>query len=56
MYKYKHSLTNIEASYIVVLLNGTTYRFVDYIYFYSCPAIGNSLSVTQNVHDFRYRN
>ena len=25
------------------------------LYFYSCPALGNSLSVPQNVHDFRYR-
>ena len=25
-------------------------------YFYSCPALGNFLSVAQKVHDFRYRN
>ena len=40
--------------------NGTNCRFVDYkyrkcghyIYFHSCPDIGNSLSVSQKVHDF----
>ena len=58
MCKYKHSLRKIETSYIVAFLNGTNCRFVDYksgIYFYSCPALGNSLSVPQKVHDFRYR-
>ena len=32
MCKYKHSLTKIETSYIVVLLNGINYRFVEYKY------------------------
>ena len=32
MYKYKHSLTKIETSHIVALLNGTNCRFVDYKY------------------------
>ena len=56
MCKYKHSLTKIETSYTVALLDGTKCRFVDHkspqilkmwtLYFYSCPAIGNSLSMT----------
>ena len=25
------------------------------VYFYPCPALGNFLSVTEKVHDFRYR-
>ena len=52
MYKYKSSLTKIEAFYINDLLNGINRRFVD---LYSCPAIGNYMSVTQKVHDVRYR-
>ena len=65
MCKYKHSLTKIETSCIVALLNGTNCRFVDYVqilkmwtlYFHSCPAVGNSrsFSVTQKVHDFQDR-
>ena len=63
MCKYRHSLTKVETSYILSFLNGTNCRFVDYteilkiwaLYFYSCPALGNSLSVAQKVHDFRYR-
>ena len=60
MCKYKHSLT--KTSSIVALLNGTNGGFVDYkywkcgqLYFYSCPAMGNSLSVTKKVNDFQYR-
>ena len=56
MCKYKHSLTKIETPHIVTFSNGTNCRFVDRqilkiwnIYFYSCPALGNSLSVAQNV-------
>ena len=32
MYKYKHSLTKTDTSYIVPLLNGTNCGFVDYKY------------------------
>ena len=59
MCKYKHSLTKIETSYMVAVLNGTNCRFrrlqilkIWTLYFYSCPALGNSLSVPQKVHDF----
>ena len=34
MCKYKYSLTKIETSYIVALLNGTNSRFIDYKYEY----------------------
>ena len=60
MCKYKHLLTKIETSDIAALLNGTNCQFVRpqtrklwTPYFYSCPSMGNSLSVTQKVHDFR---
>ena len=49
MRNYKHSLTKIETSYIVVILNGTNYRFVNYKY---GKCMGNSFSVTQKVHYF----
>ena len=32
MFKYKHSLMKIKASYIVALLNGTNCRFAEYKY------------------------
>ena len=56
--QYKHSLAKIETPCIVVLSNGTDCRFVDYKYYckcgnyiFSCPGGGNSLSVTQKVHN-----
>ena len=62
MYKYKPLLTKIEISHIVALLYCTItlpicrlqILKVWTLYCYSFPAIGNSLSVTQKVHDFRY--
>ena len=62
MCKYKHSLTKIETSYIVAFLNGTNMPIcrlqilkIWTLYFYSCSALGNSLSVARKVNDFRYR-
>ena len=62
MCRYKHSMTKIETSYVVALLNGKKLPICRLqilkmltLYFYSCLVMGNSLSVTQKVHDFRYR-
>ena len=61
MCKYKPSLTKTETSYMFALLKGSNCRFVDYkkqkmwtLYFYSCPAIDNSLSVSQRFMIFKY--
>ena len=64
MCKYKPQLAKTETPHIVAFLNGTNCSFVDFTiilemwtqYFYSCLAMGNSLSVTQKLHDFRHIN
>ena len=56
-------VTTVKTSYIVAFFNGTNRRFVfvfvDYKYWksghYTFILVGNSLSVAQKVHDFRYR-
>ena len=62
MCKYKLSLTKIETSHMVALLNGTILQICILqllkmwtLYFYSCPVVGNSLSVTQKIHHFQDR-
>ena len=60
---YKHSLRKIEISYIVAFSKDTIklpiYKLhvlnISTPYFYSSPALDNSSSVVQKVHDFRYR-
>ena len=54
MCKYKHSLTKIETSYIVAFFERYELPIcrvqilkIWTMYFYSCPAFGNSLSVAE---------
>ena len=54
MHKHKHSQTKIEISYIVAFLNDTNCRVVDGLQILKIWTLGNSLSVTQKVHDSRY--
>ena len=58
MYKYKHSLTKIETSYIVAFLSGTNCQFLtanaknlDTILLF----LSSFGPMPQNVHDFGYR-
>ena len=57
MCEYKPSLTKIETSYVLVLLNSTNTENVDTILLFLFSSCGQFfVSDPKKAHDFRYRN